>query len=79
MLAKDVIKGCNILVESNKGITLEEQYSLQKQPKIVQKDNKVLTYIEIVSVARKVVFSTLGRKNITPRDLKKAIINIIVL
>lgn len=79
MLSKDIIKGCNILVESNKGITLEEQYSLQKQPKIVQKDHVTLTYIEIVSVARKVVFSTLGRKNVTPRDLKKAIINIIVL
>lgn len=79
MTSSDIIKGCNIIVDSNKGISLDEQYKLLAATKIEVKDHKILSYIELVRMARNTIFAILGRKNITPRDLKKAIVNIIVL
>jgi len=79
MIQADIIKGCSILIEPNKGISLEEQYTLLNATKIRQKDHKFLSYIELVTLAKKNILAVLGRKNVTPRDLKKAIINIIVL
>lgn len=79
MLQTEIIKGCNILVATNKGISLKEQYTLMQVPRILVTDYKVLSNIELVSLTIKVIYTSLGRKNITPRDLKKAVVNMIEL
>ena len=71
----DVIKACNLLISPNRGISLDEEAILKNAPNIDTKNK--LNSIELVNLAQKLVFSLLGRKNITARDLKKAIFNLI--
>jgi hypothetical protein len=77
MKTSAVILACNNIVHSNRGISLVEEIKLQQLPKVKVSENRRLTATELVSLAHKVVVKALGRKNITPRDMKKAIINII--
>lgn len=79
MKQADIIKSCVLLVSSNKGISLEEEYALKGTPRVTVKGNKNLNSMELVQIARTIIFRTLGRSNVTPRDLKKAIINLIEL
>jgi hypothetical protein len=73
----DVIKACNLLISPNRGISLEEEAILKNSPNIDNKNK--LNSIELVNVAQKMIFNRLGRRNITARDLKKAIFNLIDL
>lgn len=73
----DVIKACNLLISPNKGISLEEESVLQKIPKL--KSTNKLNAVELVNLGQKIVFNSLNRKNITSRDLKKAVFNLISL
>lgn len=72
----DVIASCHLMVSPNKGITLEEQILLKKLPPITNVGN-FKNSTELVSLAIKIIKSELGRSNITPRDLKKAVVNLI--
>jgi hypothetical protein len=74
----DVIKACNLLISPNRGISLEEESILKKSASKLTPKNK-LNAMEMVNVAQKIVYNVLGRKNITARDLKKAVFNIIDL
>jgi hypothetical protein len=75
IVADDVIKACNLLISPNKGISLHEEAVLRRAPKVDTKNK--LNSFELVNVAQKMVYHLLGRKNITARDLKKAIFHLI--
>jgi len=75
---QDVIKACELMITSNKGITLEEDALLKNIPRIGATLN-TRNAVELVGIAVKVITYTLGRDNITPRDLKKASFNLITL
>ena len=74
---QDVIKGCNLLISSNKGISLDEEYLLMDSLQIFPTRHTGLNHVELVSLAIQEIYRILGRKNVTPRDLKKAVIKII--
>lgn len=76
MKTSEIIRACNTIVHSNRGIALTEEIKLKSIPRVKISDHSDLNPIELVSLARKVVYKTLGRTNVTPRDIKKAIINI---
>jgi hypothetical protein len=71
----DLIEACNLLISPNKGISLVEDSLLKDSPRIDNKNK--LNSFELVNLAQKMVFNILGRKNITARDLKKAVFNLI--
>lgn len=77
MKEQDIINGCNLVISSNKGISLREEYLLKNQICIYPSRHKMLNHVELVSLAIQTIYTVLGRKNITPRDLKKAVVDMI--
>ena len=71
MNTTQVIAMCNTVILANKGISMEEEIILDRLPKI---DSKNLSELDAVLVAKRRIQAVLGRKNITPRDLKKGVL-----
>lgn len=63
------------IILPNKGISLQEESILKTLPPLAP--SKGITAYALVRLARKHVIQVLGRENITPRDLKKAVFRLI--
>ena len=60
---------------SSRGLSMQEVYDLSLLPKI--KVTKQITEAQAVLLAKNTIYRTLGRDNITGKDLRNAIVNLI--
>jgi len=79
MKAPDIIRAVNLVAPSNRGISLEEQFKLKKLTPLRVSKNPHMNEKELAVMAVENIYEALGRRNVSPRDLKKAIIQHIEL